>query len=131
MAFRVFDDSGQGAYFVLLIISVLVATAAVVLRFVATSLSHRKPGLEDWLALAAVLVFLPRAGVAFNGTSARPHGVLARSCRTPAVLTRVYVLAALVIINGRGLDLAFDTVSYENAFKVCSSCPLVLSRLSI
>lgn len=69
MAFRVFHDPGQGAYFVLLIVSALVSVAAVALRFVATSLSRRKPGLEDWLACAAVAVFLPRVGVAFNGTT--------------------------------------------------------------
>lgn len=70
MAFRVFDDLGQGTYFVLLIVSALVSVVAIVLRFVATSLSRRKLGLEDWLAFAAVVVFLPRIGVAFNGTSA-------------------------------------------------------------
>ena len=68
MTFRVFDDPQQGAYFVLLIVSVLIAVVAIVLRFIATSLSRRKPGLEDWLALAAVVVFLPRIGVALNGT---------------------------------------------------------------
>ena len=75
MAFRVFDDPGQGAYFVLLIVSAVVSVAAVVLRFVATSLSRRKPGLEDWLAFAALVVFLPRVGVAFNGTAIRLHGL--------------------------------------------------------
>lgn len=131
MAFRVFDDQGQGAYFVLLIVSALVSVVAIVLRFVATSLSRRKPGLEDWLALAAVVVLLSRIGVAFKGTSARLHSVFTRSCHTPAILTLVYVLAALGYINGRGLELAFDRVSYENAFKVYSNCLVVLSELPI
>ena len=69
MAFHVFHDPGQGSYFVLLIVSAFLSVVAIVLRFLATSLSRRKPGLEDWLALAAVLVFLPRLGVAFNGMS--------------------------------------------------------------
>lgn len=71
MPLRVFHDQGQGTYFVLLILSAIISVAAILLRFVATSLSRRKPGLEDWLALAAVLVLLPRIGVALNGTSAR------------------------------------------------------------
>lgn len=70
MTFNVFNDPGQGAYFVLLIVSALASVVAVVLRFVATSRSRRKPGLEDWFAFAAVVVFLVRIGVAFNGTSA-------------------------------------------------------------
>ena len=78
MPFRVFEDPKQGAYFVLLIFSVLVSIVAIVLRFVATSLSHRKPGLEDWLALAAVVVFLPRIGVALNGVPAQSNNVLTR-----------------------------------------------------
>lgn len=82
MAFRVFDDPGQGTYFVLLAVSALVSVVAIALRFVATSLSRRKPGLEDWLAFAAAFVFLSRIGVAFNGTSARSHRVLTRSCHT-------------------------------------------------
>lgn len=131
MTFHVFNDPGQGAYFVLLIVSALTSVVAIVLRFVATSRSGRKPGLEDWLAFAAVVVFLIRIGVAFNGTSARLHSVLTRSCHTPAILTLVYALAALRYINGRGLDLAFDRASYENAFKVYSNCLVVLSGLSI
>lgn len=67
MAFHVFDDSGQGAYFILLIVAALASIVAVVLRFVSTSLSGRKPGLEDWLALAALVVLITRIGVAFNG----------------------------------------------------------------
>lgn len=114
MAFRVFHDQGQGAYFVLLIIGALVSVAAIVLRFVATSLSRRKPGLEDWLALAAVLVFLPRIGVALNGTSVRSY-LFSYANHTD---TSCLLLVALRYINGRGLELALDRVSYEKAFKV-------------
>jgi len=77
MAFRVFDDPQLGAYFVLLIVCAFISIVAVVLRFVATSISHRKLGLEDWLAFTAVVVFLTRIGVAFAGTSARLHTYVA------------------------------------------------------
>ena len=128
MVFRVFDDSQQGAYFVLLIVSALISVVAIALRFVATSLSRRKPGLDDWLALAAVVVFIPRVGVALNGMSARSYSVPTR-CHT-AILTFVYVFIALRYINGRGVELAYDRVSYEKAFKVCATCLEVVSLSS-
>ena len=132
MRFHVFDDPGQGTYFVLLIVSALGSIVAIALRFVATSLSRRKPGLEDWLALAAVAVFLSRIGIAFNGTSVGSfHSVLVYSYDTPAILTFVCVLAALRYINGRGVDLANDKLSYENAFKVYLSNLVIFSGFSI
>ncbi|KAF7865955.1 hypothetical protein EAF04_006119 [Stromatinia cepivora] len=91
MAFHVFDAPGQGAYFVILVVSAVVCIVALVLRILATNISARKLGLEDWLAVGAVAVFLARDAVAIR---------------------------ALTIINGRGLELATDLVAYENAFKL-------------
>lgn len=123
MAFNIFDDSGQGTYLILLIVGTLISIVAIVLRFVATLRSHRKPGLEDWLALSALAVFLPRVGVGCNGSSARSACVLARTYHTLAMLTVVYVFIALRYINGRGVELALDRIAYEKAFKVCSTPP--------
>ena len=85
MPFQVFDDSGQGIFLVLLIVGTLVSIVAIALRFFATYLSRRKPGLEDWLALAALAVFLARVGVASNGPSAEFARVLARPHQAPAI----------------------------------------------
>lgn len=63
MAFRVFQIPDQGAYFVVLIVCALSSVAAVALRFLATHRSQRKAGAEDWLSLAALLLFLARIGV--------------------------------------------------------------------
>ncbi|KAK0629906.1 hypothetical protein B0T17DRAFT_203135 [Bombardia bombarda] len=92
MTFDVFQDKNQGAYFVVTIISAVLTTIAVALRFIATRRTGRKLGLEDWLALAATIVFLARIG---------------------------NTLRALIIINGRLFALAFDRVAYEESFKVC------------
>lgn len=62
MEFRVFQIADQGAYFVVLIFCALSSVAALILRFVATHQSNRKPGAEDWFALVAVLLFLVRVG---------------------------------------------------------------------
>jgi hypothetical protein len=67
MAFEVFKDSTQGTYFVVLIISAVLSVVAVVLRFLATRRMGRKPGLEDWLAVSAVVVFLARVGAVLYG----------------------------------------------------------------
>jgi len=63
MGFQVFQIADQGAYFVVLIFCALSSVNAVVLRFLATYRSQRKAGAEDWLSLAAVLLFLARIGV--------------------------------------------------------------------
>ncbi|KAH8899039.1 hypothetical protein GQ53DRAFT_363370 [Thozetella sp. PMI_491] len=91
MAFNVFHDSTQGSFFVVLIVTGALSIVAVLCRFLATRLSRRRPGLEDWLALAALLVYLLRVGA---------------------------VLYGLTVINGRGLDLAFDPEAYEKSFKM-------------
>jgi hypothetical protein len=58
MALHIFADPVQGAYFVLIIILIPIGVLATVLRFVATQKARRRPGLEDWLALAALISFL-------------------------------------------------------------------------
>jgi len=63
MGFRVFQVADQGAYFVVLILCALSSIGAIVLRFLATHRSRRKPGAEDWFSLAAVLLFLARIGL--------------------------------------------------------------------
>lgn len=67
MAFNVFDDSGQGFYFVILIITGLIGLVALILRFVASVYGHRQLGLEDFLAAAAVAIFLTRTSVGLHG----------------------------------------------------------------
>lgn len=119
MPFHVLDDSGQGTYFILLIVGTLISIVAITLRFVATLLSHQKPGLEDWLALSALAFFLSRVGVACNGLSVRFIHVYIRSHCMPTNLTLVYVLKALRYVDDRGLQLALDRVIFEKAFKVC------------
>lgn len=66
MAFRVFQVADQGAYFVVLIFCAVSCIVAVALRFLATHQSHRKPGVEDWFSLCAVLLFLARIGLMFD-----------------------------------------------------------------
>ncbi|KAI1407903.1 hypothetical protein F5Y13DRAFT_121114 [Hypoxylon sp. FL1857] len=55
MTFRVFDDGVLGALFVSIIVCTPIAILVTVLRFVATRKSQRKIGLEDYLALLALL----------------------------------------------------------------------------
>lgn len=43
------------------VISIPVCTLAIIFRFIATRRSGRKPGLEDWFALAAWVTFMPFA----------------------------------------------------------------------
>lgn len=62
MEFRIFQIADQGAYLVVLVFCALSSVAALILRFVATHRSNRKPGAEDWFALVAVLLFLARVG---------------------------------------------------------------------
>lgn len=52
-----------------------------------------------------------------------------RSCHTLAILTLSFVLSAVKYVNGRGPEFAYDKVSFEKAFKVCSVCLAVLTGL--
>jgi hypothetical protein len=67
MGFNVFSDSGQAFYFAFLIVTGIIGLAALILRFVASRVSHRKFGWEDILAAAAVAVFLTRTAVGLRG----------------------------------------------------------------
>ncbi|CAJ2510909.1 Uu.00g065340.m01.CDS01 [Anthostomella pinea] len=58
MAFLVFQDPLHGAFFVLVLILMPMSIVATGLRFLATKYSGRKPGLEDWFALLALLFYL-------------------------------------------------------------------------
>ncbi|KAI0145541.1 hypothetical protein GGR57DRAFT_479870 [Xylariaceae sp. FL1272] len=58
MAFEVYKDRGQWVDFLTSLILSVICIIAVVLRFIATRKSHRKPSLEDWLALLALVAFL-------------------------------------------------------------------------
>ncbi|KAI1389071.1 uncharacterized protein F4822DRAFT_404864 [Hypoxylon trugodes] len=55
------DGAQQKAAFATCVITLPICTLATGLRFVATHRSGRKPGLEDWFALAALVTFLPYA----------------------------------------------------------------------
>ncbi|KAF1994668.1 benzoate 4-monooxygenase cytochrome P450 [Amniculicola lignicola CBS 123094] len=72
MTLKVFTDSGHSFYFVFLIITGIVGFTALVLRFVASNVVHRKLGWEDWLAAAAVAVFLARTSVGLRGRPLDP-----------------------------------------------------------
>lgn len=125
MTFRVFDDSTQGAYFVVLIFSAIATVVAVVLRFVATRLTHRKLALEDWFALAAVLVFLLRVGIVLYCRLTLSYFNISFINTAfhyfffPQSMLKSSPFLGLTVINGRGLELAFDTAAYTKAFKVC------------
>ncbi|KAI0179683.1 hypothetical protein GGR52DRAFT_527986 [Hypoxylon sp. FL1284] len=58
MAFLVMQDSLQGTYFVLVLILMPLCVALTALRFLATKRSGRKPNIEDWFALLALLAYL-------------------------------------------------------------------------
>ncbi|KAI1090156.1 integral membrane protein [Rostrohypoxylon terebratum] len=58
MALNVFDDPLQAAGFVLIIILTPLCLLATALRFAATWITLRKYGIEDWLALGALLFYL-------------------------------------------------------------------------
>ena len=121
MAFHVFNDSGQGFYFIFLIITGLVGLVAIILRFVASKVTHRKLGWEDVLAAAAVAVFLTRTSVGLSGKYSVPLAIIKSHYSRDAI-------EALVIINGRRLDLANDPPAYEEAFKVRLHPPVHLEH---
>ncbi|KAK4194674.1 hypothetical protein QBC40DRAFT_301899 [Triangularia verruculosa] len=98
MAFEVFKDSTAGAYFVILAVTGLLSLIACGLRFLATIRTGRKPGLEDWLAASAVVVYLIRV---------------------------ISVMYGLSVINGRGLILAFDPPAFETSFKIIFLADLI------
>ncbi|KAI1505311.1 hypothetical protein F5X99DRAFT_405210 [Biscogniauxia marginata] len=69
----VLGDAQQKAAFAMCVITVPVYTMATIFRFVATHCFGRKPGLEDWFALAAPVTFLPHA-IALLYVTVNIHG---------------------------------------------------------
>lgn len=55
MAFRVFEDAVNGTLFVFILVCTPIVILVTFLRFVATKKAQRKFGLEDYLALLALL----------------------------------------------------------------------------
>lgn len=123
MGFRVFQIADQGAYFVVLIFCALSSVAALILRFVATHRSNRKPGAEDWFALVAVLLFLARIGFMLDcKISHLTDGLsLFKHYKAPCwSVCSVSALLGLVVINGRSIDpMTIDPPSFAKIFKVC------------
>ncbi|KAI2620576.1 hypothetical protein GGR54DRAFT_105255 [Hypoxylon sp. NC1633] len=60
MTFNIFEDQQISFYFFFSLACGFVGLVAVILRFSATKLSARKIAIEDWLALAAVTVYVTR-----------------------------------------------------------------------
>ncbi|KAI0106405.1 hypothetical protein GGR51DRAFT_517598 [Nemania sp. FL0031] len=58
MAFKLYNNSVQISQFIVLIIFSPLGIAVTALRFIALRRAARKPGLEDWLAVAATLFFI-------------------------------------------------------------------------
>ncbi|KAK4184060.1 hypothetical protein QBC35DRAFT_466776 [Podospora australis] len=110
MTFEVFNDPPSGAYFVVLAVTGVLSVVAIGLRFLATAKSHRRPGLEDWLAASAVIVYVVRV---------------------------ISVMYGLSVINGRGTLVAFDPPAFELSFKIIFLADLItmldqtLAKLSI
>lgn len=78
MALAVFNESQQGACFVVICVCTPIAILATILRFVATSRSRRKLGWEDFFALVALVINL-----AYNAMLlwSRPYHVLGGDSR--------------------------------------------------
>lgn len=123
MEFRVFQIADQGAYFVVLIFCALSSVAALILRFVATHQSNRKPGAEDWFALVAVLLFLARIGFMLDCKISHltDNLVLYKHYKAPFwSVCSVYAFLGLVVINGRSIDpKTIDPQGFAKIFKVC------------
>lgn len=56
--FHVFDDGLQGAALVIFIVFTPLCMLATALRFVSSRISFGRQGIEDWLALGALVFFL-------------------------------------------------------------------------
>lgn len=108
--FNLFNDSVQGAVLVIFIIFTPICILATTLRFVSSRISLGKPGIEDWLALGALIFFLTWVAVSCACKCAifwpgRDLG------HTNAIR------AALAILNGRDTgEMTIDEIS--EAFKV-------------
>lgn len=69
ITYHVFDDSIQGAIFILIVVLTPLSVLATVLRFLASRASLRKLGAEDWFALGALLFYLGWITIALLSTA--------------------------------------------------------------
>lgn len=69
---HVFDDSIQGAIFVLIVVLTPLSVIPTCLRFLASRASSRKFGAEDWFALGALLFYLGWVTIALLSTHPNP-----------------------------------------------------------
>ncbi|KAI1303964.1 hypothetical protein F5Y03DRAFT_358608 [Xylaria venustula] len=104
MAFTVFDSPDQTATFFLCIFTTPICILLILLRFTSTQRRGRKIGLEDWLALAALVLYLTWVGYALaaviiqNGKNVLEAGALPKS-ETLAIIQAGYVVDALYVVN--------------------------------
>ncbi|KAI1271898.1 hypothetical protein F5Y07DRAFT_325795 [Xylaria sp. FL0933] len=104
MAFMVFDSPDQTATFFLCIFTTPICILLTVLRFTSTQRRGRKIGLEDWLALAALIIYLAWVAYALatviieNGRNVLATGALPKST-TLAIIQAGYVLDAFYVLN--------------------------------
>lgn len=76
MAFAILKDAQQSAVFFLIILLTPLAIAATYFRFVASRMSLGKLGIEDWLALSALIFYLGFiAGFAASALKTPDHQV--------------------------------------------------------
>ncbi|KAI0413624.1 hypothetical protein F5X98DRAFT_351347 [Xylaria grammica] len=104
MAFMVFNSADQTATFFLCIFTTPICILLTLLRFTTTQRRGRRVGLEDWLALAALIIYLVWVGYALaavilqNGRNVLEAGALPKST-TLAIIQAGYVLDAFYVVN--------------------------------
>lgn len=104
MAFEVFKSADQTATFFLCIFTTPICILLTLLRFTTTQRRGRNIGLEDWLALAALIIYLVWVGYALaavilqNGRNVLEFGSLPKST-TVAIIQAGYVLDAFYVVN--------------------------------
>ncbi|KAI8949603.1 hypothetical protein F4801DRAFT_552681 [Xylaria longipes] len=104
MAFGVFDSADQTATFFLCIFTTPICVLLTVLRFSTTQRRSRKIGLEDWLALAALIFYLVWVAYALaaviiqNGRNVLELGALPKKVAVQ-IIQAGYVVDALYVVN--------------------------------
>ncbi|KAI0455319.1 hypothetical protein F5B21DRAFT_193676 [Xylaria acuta] len=104
MAFKVFDSPDQTATFFLCVFTTPICILLTVLRFTSAQRHARKIGLEDWLALAALIIFLVWVGFSLaaiileNGRNVLEPGALDKET-TFAIIKAGYVVDAFYVVN--------------------------------
>lgn len=67
MGFSGLNTTGNAAAFFVLVLAIPLSIIATGLRFLATRKAGRKPGLEDWLALVALVAMILCASLQLSG----------------------------------------------------------------